>query len=71
MGTFLIVFGIMAGLAAYAIRTSRAIDRAEEAEWEAVEDHHKMDMCREAILHDVCGYRCDGCTWRVEEETDD
>lgn len=47
MATFLIVFGVLAALAAYAIGTSREIDRMEDAEWEQVEDHHKMDLCRE------------------------
>ena len=47
MVTFLIVFGVLAGLTAYAIFTSRAIDEMEEAEREAVEDHNKRDMCRE------------------------
>ena len=71
METFLIVFGILAGLTVYAIFTTREIDRMEEAEWEAVEDHHKMELCREAILDDVCGYRCEKCPWHVDEETEE
>jgi hypothetical protein len=68
MGTFLIVFGILAALAAYAIRTTREIDRMEEAEWEYLDDRHKMEMCRETILDDVCGYRCGSCPWHVPDE---
>lgn len=71
MATFLIVFGILAALAAYAIGTSREIDRMEDAEYEVVEDHHKREMCREAVTDDVCGYRCGSCPWHVEEETED
>lgn len=71
MGTFLIVFGILAALTVYAIRTSRAVDQAEEAEWEVTQDRHKMEMCREAILDDACGYKCGDCPWHVEEETED
>ena len=47
MVTFLIVFGVLAALTAYAIFTTREIDRMEEAEWEAVDDRFKMEMCRE------------------------
>lgn len=47
MVTFLIVFAVLTVLAVNAIRTTREIDRMEDAEWEAVEDHNKRDMCRE------------------------
>ena len=47
MVTFLIVFAVLTVLAVNAIRTTREIDRMEDAEWEAVEDHHKMDMRRD------------------------
>ncbi len=71
MRTFLIVFFALAGMVVYAIKTTRAIDQVEAAEWEAVTDRHKMEMCREAILDDACGYRCGSCPWHVEEETED
>jgi hypothetical protein len=72
MTIYFIIFGLLAGLAGIltSVRISREIDRMEEAEWVTVEDHHKREMCREAILDDVCGYKCGECPWCVEEETD-
>lgn len=71
MAAFMIVFLVLAGITAMAIRTSRQIDRMADAEWEAVDDHHKMEMCRDAIIGNVCGFKCDTCAWHVEEETND
>ena len=71
MFAFLAVFFVLAGIAAMAIRTSRKIDRMADAEWEAVDDHHKMEMCRDAIIGNVCGFKCDTCAWHVPEETED
>ena len=52
MVTFLIVFAVLTALTVNAIRTSRAIDEMEEAEWEAVDDRLKMEMCREETEDD-------------------
>lgn len=52
MWSFLIVFAVLTALTVNAIRTSRAIDEMEEAEWEAVDDRLKMEMRREETEDD-------------------
>ena len=70
MATFMIVFGILAGIAAMAILTSRQIDRMAEAEWEEAEDL-RPELCRHAVTDGVCRFECGRCPWHVEEETED